>query len=57
MVHFVNTSTPDDVINMIIKHISSWIVIYKHVYKNKFCNNNYFRPFDVDDNSDSDLWM
>ncbi len=24
--------------------------------KNKFCN-NYFRPFDVDDNSDSDLWM
>ncbi len=49
---------PDDVINVIIKHISSWIVIssYKHVYKNKFCN-NYFRPFDVDDNSDSDLWM
>ncbi len=29
--------------------------LYKHVYKNKFCNNNYFGPFDVDDNSDSDL--
>ncbi len=33
---FVNLSVrPDDVINMIIKHISSLIVIssYKHVYK------------------------
>ncbi len=45
---------PDNFINMITKHISSWIVIqnYKHVYKNV-----YFGPFDVDDNSDLDPWM
>ncbi len=46
---------PDDIINMITKHQVE--LLYKDIsmfIKNSFFN-NYFGPFDVDDNSDSDL--